>query len=66
MTFEGLSRYRKATLVAMAYDPRFAIGACGAERANLHRRNFGELVSEWAHEDSNLGPHPYQGCALAN
>jgi len=21
---------------------------------------------EWAHEDLNLGPHPYQGCALAN
>ncbi len=22
--------------------------------------------SEWAHEDSNFGPHPYQGCALAD
>jgi hypothetical protein len=21
--------------------------------------------ANWAHEDSNLGPHPYQGCALA-
>ena len=24
------------------------------------------LQRQWAHEDSNLGPHPYQGCALAN
>ncbi len=23
------------------------------------------VIFEWAHEDSNLGPHPYQGCALA-
>ena len=22
--------------------------------------------SKWAHGDSNTGPHPYQGCALAN
>ena len=21
---------------------------------------------KWAYEDSNLGPHPYQGCALAS
>jgi hypothetical protein len=44
---EGLSRYGKAALVAMAYDPRFAIGLIGSSGeggAKLHRRNFGELV----------------------
>jgi len=44
---EGLSRYGKAALVAMAYDPRFAIalvGSSGEGGAKLHRRNFGELV----------------------
>ncbi|MFO0887758.1 MAG: hypothetical protein U0790_01285 [Isosphaeraceae bacterium] len=44
---EGLSRYGKAALVAMAYDPRFAIGFIGSSGeggAKLHRRKFGELV----------------------
>jgi hypothetical protein len=44
---EGLSRYGKATLVTMAYDPRFAIalvGSSGEGGAKLHRRNWGELV----------------------
>lgn len=44
---EGLSRYGKAALVAMAYDPRFAIGFIGSSGeggAKLHRRNWGELV----------------------
>ncbi len=44
---EGLSRYGKAALVAMAYDQRFAIGfigSSGAGGAKLHRRNWGELV----------------------
>ncbi len=44
---EGLSRYGKAALVAMAYDSRFAIGFIGSSGeggAKLHRRNFGELV----------------------
>jgi hypothetical protein len=44
---EGLSRYGKAALVAMAYDPRFAIGFIGSSGeggAKLHRRRFGELV----------------------
>jgi hypothetical protein len=44
---EGLSRYGKAALVAMAYDRRFAIGfigSSGAGGAKLHRRNWGELV----------------------
>jgi len=44
---EGVSRYGKAALVAMAYDLRFAIGFIGSSGeggAKLHRRNFGELV----------------------
>jgi hypothetical protein len=44
---EGLSRYGKAALVAMAYDQRIAIGFIGSSGeggAKLHRRNFGELV----------------------
>ncbi len=44
---EGLSRYGKAALVAMANDPRFAIGFIGSSGeggAKLHRRHFGELV----------------------
>jgi hypothetical protein len=44
---EGLSRYGKAALVAMAYDERFAIGfigSSGAGGAKLFRRNWGELV----------------------
>jgi hypothetical protein len=44
---EGLSRYGKAALVTMAYDPRFAIGFIGSSGeggAKLHRRTFGELV----------------------
>ncbi|HEX5272460.1 MAG TPA: hypothetical protein VFW33_18310, partial [Gemmataceae bacterium] len=43
----GLSRYGKAALVAMAYEPRFAfglIGSSGEGGAKLHRRNFGEQV----------------------
>jgi hypothetical protein len=44
---EGVSRYGKAALVAMAFDPRFAmvlIGSSGEGGAKLHRRNFGEAV----------------------
>jgi hypothetical protein len=44
---EGLSRYGKAALVAMAYDQRFAIGfvgSSGAGGAALYRRNFGERL----------------------
>ena len=42
---EGLSRYGKAVLVAMAYEPRFAIvfvGSSGEGGAKLWRRNWGE------------------------
>jgi hypothetical protein len=51
VTIEGLSRYGKAALVAMAYDQRFAIGfigSSGAGGAKLFRRNFGELVENLA------------------
>ena len=44
---EGLSRYGKATLVTMAYDPRFAValvGSSGEGGAKLSRRHWGELV----------------------
>jgi hypothetical protein len=44
---EGVSRYGKAALVAMAYDTRFAvvlIGSSGEGGAKLHRRNWGEAV----------------------
>ena len=48
---EGVSRYGKAALVAMAYDSRFAIGFIGSSGeggAKLHRRNFGEMVENVA------------------
>ena len=48
---EGLSRYGKAALVAMAYDSRVAIGfigSSGAGGAKILRRNFGEQVENIA------------------
>jgi hypothetical protein len=48
---EGLSRYGKAALVAMAYEPRLAIafvGSSGEGGAKLSRRNFGEQVENLA------------------
>lgn len=44
---EGVSRFGKAALVTMAFDPRFAvvlIGSSGAGGVKPHRRNFGEAV----------------------
>jgi len=44
---EGVSRYGKAALVAMAFEPRFAIallGSSGKGGVTLHRRFFGETV----------------------
>jgi hypothetical protein len=44
---EGVSRYGKAALVAMAFDTRFAVvlvGSSGEGGAKLHRRNWGEAV----------------------
>jgi dipeptidyl aminopeptidase/acylaminoacyl peptidase len=55
---EGLSRYGKAALVTMAYDPRFAIGfigSSGAGGAKLYRRNFGEQVKTWPPPPSTTG-----------
>jgi hypothetical protein len=48
---EGHSRYGKASLVAMAYDPRFAIGyisSSGEGGAKILRRNWGEVVENIA------------------
>jgi hypothetical protein len=48
---EGLSRYGKAAIVAMAYDRRFAIGFIGSSGAGgvkLHRRDYGERVENVA------------------
>ncbi|MGA3283985.1 MAG: acetylxylan esterase [Verrucomicrobiota bacterium] len=48
---EGHSRYGKATLVTMAYDPRFAIAyvsSSGEGGAKLSRRNWGEIVENVA------------------
>ncbi|HEU5071440.1 MAG TPA: acetylxylan esterase [Verrucomicrobiae bacterium] len=48
---EGHSRYGKAALVAMAYDPRFAIAyisSSGEGGAKLFRRDFGETVENVA------------------
>ena len=44
---EGVSRYGKAALVTMAFEPRFAmvlIGSSGEGGVKPHRRNFGEAV----------------------
>jgi hypothetical protein len=44
---EGLSRYGKAALVTIAFDPRFSIGfigSSGAGGAKPLRRNFGERL----------------------
>jgi hypothetical protein len=51
VAIEGHSRYGKAALVTMAYDPRFATGfisSSGEGGAKLHRRNAGEIVENVA------------------
>jgi len=48
---EGLSRYGKAAVVALAYEPRLAvgfIGSSGAGGTKILRRNFGEQVENLA------------------
>ena len=51
VAIEGHSRYGKATLVAMAYDLRFAVAyvsSSGMGGASLYRRHFGELLENVA------------------
>lgn len=51
VVIEGLSRYGKAALVTLAYDPRFAmglIGSSGAGGAKLLHRVFGEQIENLA------------------
>jgi hypothetical protein len=51
VAIEGHSRYGKAALVTLAYDPRFATGfisSSGEAGAKLHRRNAGEIVENVA------------------
>jgi hypothetical protein len=48
---EGHSRWGKSTVVAMAYDQRFAVAyvsSSGEGGAKMHRRNWGELVENVA------------------
>ncbi len=48
---EGHSRWGKATAVAMAYDPRFAIAfvnSSGEGGTKINRRNYGEVVENAA------------------
>jgi hypothetical protein len=48
---EGVSRYGKAALVTLAFEPRFAVGLIGSSGkggAALHRRVFGEAVESLA------------------
>ena len=48
---EGLSRYGKAAIVTMAYEPRLAIafvGSSGEGGVKIHRRRFGEQVENVA------------------
>ena len=54
VAIQGHSRYGKAAVVSMAYDPRIAIvfvSSSGEGGAKLHRRNFGELVENVAGEN---------------
>jgi lysophospholipase L1-like esterase len=48
---EGVSRYGKAALVTMAFEPRFAlvlVGSSGEGGTKPHRRDFGESVENLA------------------
>lgn len=57
---EGVSRFGKAALVTMAFDPRFAValvGSSGAGGVKPHRRNFGEAV------ENLTGPGEYHWMA---
>jgi hypothetical protein len=52
---DGVSRYGKAALVAMAFDTRFAIAlvaSSGESGTKPHRRNFGETVENQTASDA--------------
>ncbi|MBV8905627.1 MAG: acetylxylan esterase [Acidobacteriia bacterium] len=54
IAIQGHSRYGKAAIVAMAYNPRIAtvfVSSSGEGGAKLHRRNYGELVENVAGEN---------------
>lgn len=58
---EGISRYGKATIIAMAYDSRFSlafVGSSGAGGVKILRRVFGEQVENLA---SSGGYHWFCG-----
>ncbi len=51
IAIEGHSRYGKAAIVAMAYDPRIwtaYVSSSGEGGAKLHRRNWGEIIENVA------------------
>jgi len=51
IAIEGHSRYGKAAIVAMAYEPRMwtaYVSSSGEGGAKLHRRNWGEIVENVA------------------
>ena len=61
IAIDGLSRYGKAAIVAMAFEPRFSlgfIGSSGAGGAKILRRVFGEQVENLA---SAYGYHWFCG-----
>ena len=54
VAIEGHSRYGKAAIVAMAYEPRMwtaYVSSSGEGGAKLHRRNWGEIIENVAGVD---------------
>ena len=54
IAIEGHSRYGKAAIVAMAYEPRMwtaYVSSSGEGGAKLHRRNWGEIIENVAGTD---------------
>jgi hypothetical protein len=54
IAIEGHSRYGKAAIVAMAYEPRMwtaYVSSSGEGGAKLHRRNWGEIIENVAGVD---------------
>ena len=55
---EGVSRFGKAALVTLAFEPRFAIGliaSSGEGGAKLHRHIFGEVVENLSRAANTTG-----------